>query len=851
MELTRLIVTKPDGTVVGEVDPTRLVDATAASEVNGEHSLTITTLDEYSKGDRILWEDARGYWHEHVVNACDASHEGGMTVYEHYCVWSLQYDLAQTFVSAMPGVQSPTTAREALVAALSGTERWSVGTVGVTTTGGASMWRMSGWEAIGVLVKTWGGEVDADIEVGLSGVVSRSVDLLAHVGATEVTRRFDFGHDVSGLRRNVLDNRWTARVVPLGKGEPTEGGGHGRKVTIESVNGGVLWLENSATVPLVRLPVGSGYEIPVQVVENSDIEDPQTLKDWALANLDEWTTPKVSYELGVIQMAQAGASAQGVSLGDEVYVVDRTFGGDGLALEARVVRIEESLVDPSRLTVTISNVRDGLGRQLGSLSNAVTILSDSLAAQNEYQSSSTYLDELLGRLNDEINATGGYTYITQGEGIRTYDVPVSDPLVGDEASKVVEVKGGNIRIADSKDSAGNWEWKTLIQSGHIASDLIDAITIHSGYIGNYQGNSYWDLDNSNFLFGYDLTPLISEASISVNAQQVLGSSRARFTPNESYIIAFSTTAEIDRNFKVGIATTLSSGAMVTAYPTVVSVSGGSVRYMSTVELVYSYTSVMRAYFVYVGTYDSSLAFTATDVRVYKKPATGDGVMRFEAASESDSVTARILAGSVSVSSDDVVSELTPGVLSLSGIDVPTILQMAPDIGTFYRKSASELLVGKRDGTAGATISLAPSTTPNKLPGMLDYTGMVYRVDTTVADVFSPATGFTLTRGYRLMWGPIAIVQVLLTTPNIPAGSSGTSQRLVGGVKPTPLSEPMAVGQLGSTGSSTPIVLVTDDSMSYRASGASPNLYLPADKTRTSDIASGTRLAVIAIFFVKT
>ena len=214
MELTRLIVTKPDGTIVGEVDPTRLVDASATSEVNGEHSLTLTTLDEYAKGDRILWRDARGIWHEHVVNACDASHEGGETVYEHYCVWSLQYDLAQTFVTAMPGTGgTPATARGALEAALGGTERWGVGTVDVLSTGSASMWRVSGWDAIGTLVKVWGGEVDATIEVGLTGVVSRSVDLLAHVGTTDVTRRFDFGHDVSGIQRTVLDDRWTARYT--------------------------------------------------------------------------------------------------------------------------------------------------------------------------------------------------------------------------------------------------------------------------------------------------------------------------------------------------------------------------------------------------------------------------------------------------------------------------------------------------------------------------------------------------------------------------------------------------------------------------------------------------------------
>ena len=44
----------------------------------------------------------------------------------------------------------------------------------------------------------------------------------------------------------------------------------GDSLTEGTINGGVPWLENAATVPLVRLPSGDGYEIPVQVVENGE-----------------------------------------------------------------------------------------------------------------------------------------------------------------------------------------------------------------------------------------------------------------------------------------------------------------------------------------------------------------------------------------------------------------------------------------------------------------------------------------------------------------------------------------------------------------------------------------------------
>ena len=104
MELTRLIVTKPDGTVVGDIDPTMIVDAGFVQEVNGEHSVTLSTFEELSKNDRVLWRDEMGVWHENVVEGLDGEHgEHGDTLHEYWCPWSLQHDLAATFVTAMPG----------------------------------------------------------------------------------------------------------------------------------------------------------------------------------------------------------------------------------------------------------------------------------------------------------------------------------------------------------------------------------------------------------------------------------------------------------------------------------------------------------------------------------------------------------------------------------------------------------------------------------------------------------------------------------------------------------------------------------------------------------------------------
>lgn len=502
-ESPRIILTAHDGAALGDLDPAQVVELVAVSEINGENYLHVITTQELSKGDRLLWRDEMNAWHEYVIEGVETNHgETGTPLNTYYCPWSVQYDLARTYVSSMPGTGgTPATATQALTAALAGTERWAVGTVDVTTTGSASFYRMSGWESLQILVETWGGEVEPVITVSLGGVVSRAVNLKNHVGATTATRRFDYGGDVVGIKRTVSDEPWTARVIPLGAAQETAGGGYGRKVDISSVNGGTLYLEDADAVPLTRVPDGGGgWEVPVQVVENEAMETPATLKQWAQDNLAQWTTPKASYEADVVQLEGAGMGAHGVALGDACGVVDKAFGSVPIRITTRLLRIEENILDRSQTVLTFSNLAGTLGGQLADIARSAATAQSQITNLSLNQSTASYISALLQRVNAEANATGGYTYITEGEGLRTYDVAVSDPLVGAEASSVVEIKGGTIRIANTRDGGGNWEWKTVFTSGHIAGELVTAAQIITGYIGS-AGGTYIDLDNDTVQLG--------------------------------------------------------------------------------------------------------------------------------------------------------------------------------------------------------------------------------------------------------------------------------------------------------------------------------------------------------------
>ncbi len=375
--LPRVIVCDHTGAFVCDLTESEVINLTTVAELNGEHSLTLTTTRQLSKGDRIIYRDKANVWAEYVIESIVSTHQtASAVIHEYWCPWSLMHDLSGTYVSSMPGTGgTPATATQALTAALAGTARWTVGTVDVTTTGSASFYRMSGWEALQELIKVWGGEVSVSLTVGMSGitvVVTRQVNLLQHVGSSTATRRFDYGYDVSGIVRTVEDTLWTARVIPLGAAQQSTNGGYGRKIDISSVNSDVIWLQNDTTANAIRVPDGNGgWEYPVQVVENQDMQTPADLKAWALANLDSWTTPTVSYEVDVVALDKSG-ELLAIAEGDEVVVVDSAFvvDGDAIRLSARCVRIDEDVLVPSNSKITISNLRQTLGDTLGDLSLA-------------------------------------------------------------------------------------------------------------------------------------------------------------------------------------------------------------------------------------------------------------------------------------------------------------------------------------------------------------------------------------------------------------------------------------------------------------------------------------------------
>ena len=508
-----------------ELAPNEVFSRKRTEEINGEHELVITTTRKLEEGWRALTVDGMGKWREWVVTEIDEDHASGKTAMGTYrFVWSLQYDLTYSYAHTHAEIgygDMPKTASAVAAVVLEGVSDWTVGSCdagSVPSGSGAVMIYESAWSRLTKAVECLGCEVDAEIEVSnLYGVTARKLRLVAHVGNEEAVRRFDWGYDLTDIKRTPDPGPYYCRVVPLGKGESEYADDDETTfewpidITEETGDVNIYYLEDAESAQTFRIKKSDGtYYYPTIAVQY-DEDDPELLLYAAQDDLHNHTRPGVTYEASVVQFAQAGMNVHGVQLGDEVQCVDTGFNEEAaLRVQGRVIKIEVDELSPETSTqLTIGQLRNDMMSVISSLDATF----DELAHQNSDirealvdMTTSRYIDELLRRINTEINATGGYSYFVPGEGIITYDTAVSDPLVGSEATKVVQIKGGSIRIANAKNSGfsgiDDWDWKTVFTSGHISAELVTAAQLTAGYIGNASNSSFWNLDDGEFQLRY-------------------------------------------------------------------------------------------------------------------------------------------------------------------------------------------------------------------------------------------------------------------------------------------------------------------------------------------------------------
>ena len=291
--------------------------------------------------------------------------------------------------------------------------------------------------------------------------------------------------------RKLEQERRAARKALTKLRKKTMGGGDTQyRVSIADVNNDLPYIENVDATRLWGVPDGLGGMLPLDgEVVFDDVSDVDLLLKKGKARLEQVSKPQISYEANVVSLGKTGFSADAVGVGDAVQIVDTTF-NPPIRVEGRVLKIEEDLLgSPDSTHITLGSMQETLSQRREAEKQKL----DNLISQsNEWNTAASndgvYVRDLIARLNDILNARGGYTYFTPDEGIFVYDKSEDA-----HPTNAIQIGGGFWRIADSLKPNGDWDWKNVCD-GH----GLFANRIYTGILSDAVGKNYWNLDTGEF-----------------------------------------------------------------------------------------------------------------------------------------------------------------------------------------------------------------------------------------------------------------------------------------------------------------------------------------------------------------
>lgn len=473
------------------------IKAIRTRATDGTDTLDITTIGEINKDERIVFKDSMGRWAEYLCQSTQTARAAGMPVTVAYCTGSIA-ELSRTYIEDKRNRNA--NAKACLAKALEGT-RWAVGTVEtgtITGTADLSFYHCTVLEAIQKTADTYGLEVQTEYQPDPTGnrIGRRIIHLVEHRGTANTTKRFEYGKDLTQIKRDIDSGDVITRLYGWGKGiEQTNDqgeatGGYSRKISFADVNNGKPYVQDDQALANWGIPGPDGTRHHSEAsVDFPDCEDPKELLNLTKAALKTRTTPTVSYTADVTALGQAGYDPEGTDVGDSVQIIDTSF-TNPLRLEGRILQIEEDLAGSLADTkITLGNIRQSYTQRLAAQQQALDKLVSSSGAWNSAAGGTgPYMKDLIDRINQIMNATGGYTYLKPGQGIYVYDKPEDQ-----NPTQCIHIGGGYWRIADHKKPNGDWDFRALANGKGVFAD-----TIFTGRLSDAAGLNFWDMDTGEF-----------------------------------------------------------------------------------------------------------------------------------------------------------------------------------------------------------------------------------------------------------------------------------------------------------------------------------------------------------------
>lgn len=348
-------------------------EAVITEQLNGEFTFEFQTLSNHRDAQHLIRGNKIGLWDENNqfllfdISKTEDDHGEEMmkiVICEHSVVVELNDDIVE---DKRP---SDVTADVALFGILSDTvlggTRWNVGSVAALGTATPeNIYFESPLSGVQKIITAYKTDYKPRIEVSGNTISNRFVDLGPR--GSDTGRRFEYTKDLKQIKRSVDMMGVKTALVGRGKGEES-GDGYGRRIDFSAVSWatgsgdptdkptGDIYVGDSEALSQFGLADGSGRKRHrLGQFEDPDETDPELLLTKTWNHLQTINTPRVSYEMTVVDLAElTGLDHLKVQLGDTVAVIDREF-VPALTIKARVIEIKKVLGEPEKTEIKLGN----------------------------------------------------------------------------------------------------------------------------------------------------------------------------------------------------------------------------------------------------------------------------------------------------------------------------------------------------------------------------------------------------------------------------------------------------------------------------------------------------------------
>lgn len=193
-------------------------------------------------------------------------------------------------------------------------------------------------------------------------------------------QKISFGKNLLDLKRIRKGADIATVIIPLGaKLKDEEGTETGKRLTIEAVNGGVDFVQDSAAI--------AEFGTIVKTVIFEDIADAAELKAAGEAYLADSVNLWETIELSAADLATVNKDATSFHLGTQVQVKSKPHGIDHLFI---VSRLAVKLLDPAANAITLGKTIPSLSTAIKGISAGVTAIAESLEKNEQHTSEALY-----------------------------------------------------------------------------------------------------------------------------------------------------------------------------------------------------------------------------------------------------------------------------------------------------------------------------------------------------------------------------------------------------------------------------------------------------------------------------